>query len=129
MAFRQWDPQQVYVTFKGVAILGFMDGTFIKAERNEDAFSMQVGAGGDVTRVRSRNRTGVVTITLQAASPSNDTLSGFAADDEFDGSGYGALLVKDANVPSTEFAVEASGREWSIECAELLMKIGGSDIQ
>lgn len=140
--FRQYDPGQVVVNFKGIDLVAVMDGTFVSAERAEDAFAMSVGAGGDVTRVRSRNRTGTVTVTLQAASPSNDLLSAVATSDELFGTGTGPLLVKDLygntliasdtawirKLPAVEFADEASGREWAFDCAELEMVIGGSVI-
>lgn len=138
--FKNYDPGQVVASFKGIQLLGFMDGTFISAERAEDAFEMAVGAQGDVTRVRNRNRTGTVTVTLQAASPANDLLSAQAALDELAGVGYGPLLVKDLNgttvleapiawlkkVPTVEFGDEASGREWMFDCSELIMAVGGA---
>lgn len=138
--FKNYDPAKVILTLQGNRLLGFMDGTFISAERTEDAFSLAVGAGGDVTRVRSQDKSGTVTLTLQAASPSNDVLSALAATDELTGLGYGSLIVKDLNgttllsasnawvrkLPVTEFADEASGREWMIDCAELEMFVGGA---
>jgi hypothetical protein len=138
--FNNYDPGRVVASFRGINLLGFMDGTFISAERTEDAFSMQVGAGGDVTRVRSRDMTGSVTFTLQAASPSNDLLSAVAAEDEAFGTGFGSIMIKDLNgntllqapiawirkLPVTEFADEASGREWVIDCAQLIKFVGGA---
>jgi hypothetical protein len=140
MLFNNYDPGRISASWKGIQLLGFMDGTFISGERSEDAFEMSVGAGGDVTRVRNRNRTGMVTVTLQAASPSNDLLSAQALLDEKFGVGYGPLLVKDLNgntvleasvawiqkVPNVEFADEGSGREWIFACADLVMHVGGS---
>ncbi len=138
--FKNYDPGRVVASFKGIQILGFMDGTFISGERAEDAFEMAVGAQGDVTRVRNRNRTGTVTMTLQAASPSNDLLSAQAILDELSGIGYGPLLVKDLNgltvieapiawikkSPTVEFGDEASGREWIFDCADLILVVGGA---
>lgn len=138
--FKNYDPGRIIFSWRGIDVIGFMDGTFIKAERNEDSFKADVGAGGDVTRVRSRNRTGKVTLTLQAASPTNDLFAAVAAQDELFGTGYGPLLGKDLNgttviqadvawimKPSDiEFAVESSGREWVLECAELELSAGGA---
>lgn len=142
MIFKNYDPFRVVLSFKGISIQGFMDGTFIQAERTEDAFTMQTGAHGDVTRVRSRNRTATVTATLQAASPTNDLLSAVALEDELFGLGFGSLMIKDLNgttlaqastawirkLPAAEFAVDASGREWMFDCAELNMFVGGAVI-
>jgi hypothetical protein len=138
--FRQYDPGQIVINVAGIDVVAVADGTFVNAERAEDAFSMKVGAGGDVTRVRSRNRTGSVTLTLQAASPTNDLFSALALDDELFGTGTGPLLVKDLygntlisaetawirKLPAVEMADEASNREWVIDCAELIMLVGGS---
>ena len=141
MAFRNYDPAQVVVTFKGIDVVGYMDGTFVTADRTEDGFETTVGAGGDVTRVRSRNRSGLVTVSLKAEAPVNDELSAVAEADELDGSGVGTLTVSDLNgttlleaesawiqkIPLVEYADTASGREWVFSCAELIMAIGGTD--
>lgn len=138
--FNNYDPGRIAGNWKGIPFLGYMDGTFVTAERSEDAFSKSVGAQGDVTRVRSHNRTGTVTIVLQAASPTNDLLSAQAQLDELTGLGYGPLQVTDLNgatlvlaavawikkAPSIEFSTEASGREWVFECADLDMNAGGA---
>lgn len=138
--FKNYDPGRVVGSWKGIPFIGFMDSTFLTAERNEDAFSMSVGAQGDVTRVRSRNVTGMVTLTLQAASPTNDLLSAQAQLDELTGFGYGPLQIEDLNgttlliasvawikkAPSVEFSTDASGREWVFECADLYMSVGGA---
>jgi hypothetical protein len=138
--FRNYNPAKVAVSFNGIQLVGFMDGTFVSCERAEDAFETAVGAGGDVVRVRNQNRMGSVTVTLQAASPSNDDLSAIARDDEAFGLDYGDLLVKDGNgttiaraeiawirkLPNVEYADSESGREWVFDCAELLMDVGGS---
>lgn len=140
--FSNYDPARVVVIFRGLQLLGPMDGTFISAERTEDGFMTQVGAAGDVTRVRSRDKTGSVTVTLQAASPSNEDLSAVYAEDEAFGTGYGPLMVKDLNgttlisaekawikkLPNVEFADEASSREWILDCAELEMFVGSAVI-
>lgn len=141
MATHPYDPGRVVMTFRGILINGgYMDGTFISAERAEDGFKMSVGAAGDVTRVRSRNRTGTVTLTLQAADSINDLLAAVVAEDEFFGTGFGSLMVKDLNgttlidapiawikkVPKTDFADDASGREWAFDCAQLTITPGGS---
>ena len=138
--FHNYDPGRVIVTFRGILIQGFADGTFVNAERTEDAFAKVVGASGDVTRVRSRDRSGEVTLTLQAASPTNDLLSAVAQIDESTGLGYGPLLIKDLNgntlllaeqawirkAPAVEFGTDASNREWVFDCAALDMTVGGA---
>ena len=140
MAFKNYDPGRVVVTFRGILLTGLMDGTFVSAERTEDAFEMSVGVAGDVTRVRNRNKTGTVTATIMAESPSNNLLSAVALADESTGLGYGSLLIKDLNgttlvaspqawirkLPVTEYADTASSREWAFDCSELTMLVGGA---
>jgi len=138
--FKTFDPKLVVMSFAGIQISGYMDGTFIMAEREVDTFEKSVGAGGDVTRVRSNNRSGTITLTLQAASPTNDLLSARAIIDEQTGLGTGVAMVKNINgttlvsaadawiqkPANVEYADTASGREWVIACADMRMFIGGA---
>lgn len=138
--FKQYDPDLIAMSFRGIPMFGIMSGTFVSAERAEDAFSMDVGAAGDVTRVRSRNRTGTVKFTLKAESPINDLLSAVALEDELFGTGLGTLFIENLNgttalvapiawiqkMPTVEYATEASGREWTIACESLEMFVGGA---
>ncbi len=138
-----YDPNQITMVFAGILVTGYAEGTFITAERNEDGYELSVGAGGDVTRVRNNNRSGRVTLTLQAESPSNDLLSAQAILDEaLLAAGLGVLLVKDLNgttvleaeaawimkFANMENADTGGNREWIIECAELEMFVGGATI-
>jgi len=140
---RQYDPKKIVITFGGILIQGFAEGTFVNAERNEDAFEISVGAGGDVTRVRNQNKSGLVTLTLQAESPTNDLLSARHSVDEQFGTGAGALFIKDLNgttlisaesawirkYPANEYGDAGSSREWMIECDSLEILAGGSLVQ
>jgi hypothetical protein len=137
-----FDPSQVIVAFLGTPLHGFIDGVFVKVSRNEEAFKLQVGADGEAARVRNRNRSGQVTITLQQTSVSNDVLSAAAALDELGSGGVGALLIKDLNgstlvsalsawvrkVPDAELGKELGQREWVLETGTLAMFIGGNPL-
>jgi hypothetical protein len=138
--FAQYIPDRVVVSFLGHNVLGFMDGTFVTAEREADLWSKHIGATSDVTRVQSMNRSGSVTITLHQSSPSNDILSRFAQLDERLGATRGMLLVKDLNgramcqsefswirkMPNLERGDEVAGVEWIIDCAFLDIQHGGA---
>jgi hypothetical protein len=140
MGIRTYDPGRVIVSFLGINITGYAKGTFIKAERNEDTYSLMVGAGGETARSRSRNRSGKVTITLMSSSPTNDYLSAAAAADEVAGTGVGPLQIKDLNGTSLvhgangwivkpaplEEGEEITNREWVIEVDELDMLVGSN---
>lgn len=135
-----YDPGSIVVQFNGVEILGFADGTFVMAERTEDAFTKSVGAGGDVTRVRSRDRSGTVTVTLQAESPVNDLLTAIQLQDELTGLGTGEVMVKDLigttlvmgadawirKIPAVEYSKDAGTREWIIDVGTLEIFVGSA---
>jgi hypothetical protein len=138
--FKNYDPGQIVVTFDGNPISGFADGTMVKCSRKSDTFTTNVGTQGDVARVRSQDKTGEVVITLQQVSETNDYLSGVLALDEKIGQSTGPILVKDLNGTTlisatiawlkkpadTEFGKDLGPREWTFECAELKMLVGGS---
>lgn len=137
--FRNYDPGRIVLVFNNIQAQGYGPDTFVKAARNEDTFTEQVGANGDVVHVRNRNRTGKVTFTLQDASPTNDAFSALAQADELTGLAFGSLMIKDLNgttliqaanariqkYPDAEYAADAGTNDWVIMCAELEMNIGG----
>lgn len=142
MSFHQYDPSDQILSFRGILINGgYEAGTFIDAERAEDGFKMKVGATGDVTRVRMRNVTGSLTLTLQAADPVNDLLSAVVAEDELFGTGTGVLFMKDLRgtttvdapvawvrkLPKIERADDASPTVWVFDCAQMFINAGGSN--
>lgn len=140
MSTKTYDPDKVIVTFLGIPMSGYADGTFISVERNEDAFALTVGADGETARTRNQNRSGTITLTLMQSSSSNDTLSAAAAADELTGLGIGALAIKDAfgttlciapnawikKMPTTEFGKELANREWVFETDYVQMIVGGT---
>ncbi len=142
MAFGNYNPKKIALYFDGVRITGFMDGTFVLAEMDEDAFEGHVGSDGLVTRTQNLNEMGTVTATLSQASPSNDLLSLKHLTDKATGIGYGAIMGKDINgtevfsaaqawikkAPNSEFADAVSGREWVFGCARLVISSGSPAI-
>lgn len=140
MGVRGYDPAQVIVTVDGNTITGFADGTFVNAERNNDAFTLTVGADGEATRSKSNDLSGRITITLQQSSPSNDILSAIATADEQSGQGVVAVQVADKSgstlaaaekawvvkKATSGFAKETENREWILETNELEYEVGGN---
>lgn len=138
---RQYDPSQIIINVNGSDISGFADGTFVHVERNVDAFSLVVGADGEVTRVKSQNKSGRITLTLQQSSPANDILSALADADELTNGGVVKTLVKDSQgttiaqaskswivkKAATEFGKESGNREWMIETGVLTYTVGGEN--
>lgn len=135
-----YDPGLYVLTLFGLIIGGYADGTFIEIQREEDAFFKKVGAGGEVSRTRNRNRSGSLKLTLKQTSATNELLSAKADLDEKGGVGYGAMLLKDlggATIasceqawikkrPSVGLAKEEGTREWEIDLGELNVFTGGN---
>ncbi len=140
MATKTYDPGKIVVSLAGNLLSGFADGSFVAAERRENAFNLVVGAGGEACRVRSRNKSGTVTLTLMGSAISNAILSALAAADELAGTGIGPLFIKDLGgttilsagnawiekIPNVEFGKELANREWVLACEALDMNIGGN---
>lgn len=140
MALKTYDFKQVAVIIGGRIITGFADGDAVQVERNEDAWSLQVGAEGEATRSKSNNRSGKITLSLQQASESNAILSGFAKADELSNSGLVPVLVKDnsgnslygaeqawiVKSPAAALGMESGNREWVIETDNLQVFEGGN---
>lgn len=140
MAFYKYNSADVTIIVNGIIISGFADGTFVTVERDEDAFTKQVGTDGEVTRSKSNNKTGSVTITLMQSSASNGDLTVMHALDELTGNGVGPFLMRDGSgnskyaaenawirkYPSAEYGREATGREWVIDVDKLNVAEAGN---
>lgn len=140
MPVRTYDPKKVICTVGGVPMSGWADGTFISVERDNDSFTKVSGADGIVSRAKSNDRAGAVTLTFAQTSPSNDVLTGFAQADELANAGVKPVLIQDFNgttvlvsafawvrkPPVMEFGKEISDREWVLDCADLDMFAGGN---
>lgn len=139
MAIKTYDPSDVLGTLAGIIFSGYADGTFLSVDKAEDTFSTSIGATGFPTRVRNRNESGTVTITLQASSRINDQLSLLHNLDLLSNAGKGPLLIKDAEgttlvaaedawikkIPTVEYAKDMPVRVWVIDCPKLVMFVGG----
>lgn len=140
--FFPYDPGLVVVTFKGIELTGFSEGTMVNVERDEDGFSKKTGAQGDTARVRNRNRNGSATVNLMQGSPANTLLSEIALADEVSGFGYGEFMVKDLNgatlchapvawirkIAGVALAADSENREWVFDMWNLTPLVGGSTV-
>lgn len=140
MATHSFDPKDVIITVGGFPMGGFADGEFFSFERTNDAFTMTVGADGDTTRVKSNDRSGACTITLDQSSNSNAILSGFASADELTNLGIVPVLVKEIGgsttlfsgngwvqkLPVVSYGKETTTRVWVIAMAETQVFVGGT---
>ena len=139
---RTYDPGLVVITLGNDPIQGpFADGTFITVERNEELYSQKVGADGEVSRARNRNRSGKITLRLHQTSPSNEVLSSLAFTGENQGTDVLPISVEDLSgtalhsggqawvqkYPTAENAKETTDREWVIGVADLSMLVGSNN--
>lgn len=136
---KTYDPKLVVLTVGGVPISGYADGTAITVERSNDMYTKTSGNDGIVSRAKSNDKSGTVTVTLAQTSSSNDVLSGFHKQDELSNTGVKVINCKDVSgrstffsglawirkYPNSEFAKEISNREWVIDCDNLDIFVGG----
>ena len=120
----------------------FLDGTFLEIDRNEPTWNTVVGADGLVTRGKTNNFSGTLTLTLKQSSPSNDVLSGLMALDEANNTGVFPILVKDLSGNSIYFAGQAwitqyanstfdkaiTDRQWVMTLAQADIFVGSNSL-
>lgn len=140
MPVRTYDPKLVLVIVGGVPLSGFADGTFVAVERTSDTFSKVSGADGVLSRAKTNDRSGTLTLTLAQTSPANDVLTGFAVADELTNEGVVPVSITDLSgrtaivsgfgwvkkPAKAEFGKEISNREWALDLADLNMANGGN---
>lgn len=137
---KSYDPKNIKITVGGFPISGFADGSFVTVERNEDMWTLQVGADGEAARSKSNNRSGRLTVSLLQTSASNDVLSAFAQADDVGGAAQFPVSVEDAlgnslfftdtawvkKMAPAPYGKEAAAREWVLETDVLVAFVGGN---
>ncbi len=137
---KEIDPTSIVMVLAGIPITGVADGTFVEVEHDEDAYTHHVGGQGTVTRVKNANQMGTVTFTLGQATITNDLLSALAIRDRNNGTGVGALTIKDLKgttmyrsqnawlrkLAKGEHGKEHTNRAWVVTCERLEAFVGGS---
>ncbi len=131
---KTYDPLKFVITFAGISLnKGVTDGTFLSVSSAAPGFKKKVGAGGDVTRIRSHDRSAVAKLTLMQTSEVNDRLSSrYNADRAaVNGQGVGTFTVQDlsgttvaegtawiSDDPDLNLGGDASDREWTFDIAD-----------
>ena len=136
-ALKIYDSNQVTIVAMGIPIIGgFDDGEFLTIEQESDDFDAVVGTDGQVTRSKTNNNMATITIKLMQSSDCNSALSALLNLDKAqpNGAGVGPFLVRDrggtaiytaskcwiSKAPDVSFDRDAVGREWTLQCADLL---------
>lgn len=141
MAAKLYDAKQVQVIVGGVAMDGFVAGSFVEIAYNEEQYKLVVGADGQATRSRTNNLSARITIHLLQTSGSNDVLNGFfIADGESPIGAVLPLMVKDnsgrslyvsesawiVKPPDAAFDISPTDRSWIIETDALVPGTAGN---
>lgn len=136
----QYDPKQFALIVGGETITGFSDDDFVEVEREEDAWTKKVGVDGEVTRAKSNNRSGHITLRIMQSSSSNDHLSALALLDEASNGGAVPVLAKDGSgrskfgtdagwvkkFPKTTWKKGVAFWEWVIDTGNLDIFVAGN---
>lgn len=137
-----YSPEDVTVLLGGVyPVDGFVDGSFISIQKVAPNFTTKVTADGQVCRTRVSSDVYSLGLTLASTASSNKILTTLAALDLAATDSKFPILIKDSNgsttffspsawiseIPSVEFDVEVSNREWRLTCAGGVLIVGGNE--
>lgn len=95
MSVNTFDPSKVIFTINDFQLTGFVDGSFIEIIQNAPYFRIVPGIRGKSTRVRSRDRSGVVNLRLMQTSTDNEVLSKIVEQDDMHQSGLLLANLRD----------------------------------
>lgn len=140
MSAQTYDPKEVIVTVNGTILSGFSEDV-VTVARAEDQILDDVGADGEVVRILSNDRRGIITISLQPTSASNLVLSVLANADEVSGGGVFPVLIQDnrgndihvgpqawiVKQPDAIYNKTAAPRVWVLRVADLRMVVAGHE--
>lgn len=135
-----YDCQSFVLLVGGIRATGLAEDGQIEISRDEDAYKKYVGCGGEVTRSKSRNRSGSCKIKVQQSAAFNAVLSAFAAADEANDEGVFPLVLKDTaglttavagtgwikKLPKLPIGKEVGELEWEIDLSVVEIFIAGS---
>lgn len=136
----QYDPKQVILTFGGVLIEGYAEGTFIDVAYDADLWTKKIGADGFGIFSKSNDLSATTTLRLMPGVLSNQLLSSKVVADIAANIGFGPLVIIDPSTGTTHtgarsrimkmagkvYAQEAEALEWVIGSLELLTNHGPS---
>lgn len=130
-----YSADEVSVTLGSILVDGFADGTFVTLEQETETFGKVVGSDGKVSRFKTLNRSGSVTISVMQTSLSNDLLNALHILDRDapNGAGIVPMTIRDRSGRSVYFAAQAwiaappkptfgrevESRDWTIHFAEI----------
>lgn len=138
MATRTYRPEDVNLSLGTYRITGF---TEVRVAQNAKTFRHESGLRGKTTRVKTRDRSGSITISMQQTSPDNDLLSQIVSQDEVNQTGRFELTLTDTSgqsslifqygyfegYPDMGFSQEGQTREWVFNYQDVVeYSVGGN---
>lgn len=143
MGTRVFSPDEWSFNFAGLQISsGKGSDAWLTLEQMEEGYSVKAGIDGEVTVIRNKNRTWVVTVTLQQSSAENDKLSAayIAAELIGVGAAIAPIAVKDGNgtsllisaesvcagMPKTDVGKDLGVRAWKFYAINPKVFVGGN---
>lgn len=135
-----YDPNGMAMTFGPNIISGFGDGTFITVERASNSWNKKVGTDGVVTRSKSNDKSGTITVVLSQGCEACDTLSALQVADEQNNLGVVPFSLRDTSgrtvvtaaqcwltkPPTVEFSRESTDRTYVFESNSIDIYLGGN---
>lgn len=142
MPAKTYNAKKVIITYNGIPITGFADGTFLTITPARERSTKKVGADGEVARSKSNDHTHEVTFTLLQTSASNNYLSNLLEVDRLTDVGAYPLQVVDLSGTTLhfwdaawikqeadgEFANEISDRAWVLDTGQVAANVTGGQI-
>lgn len=129
MSVNTFDPSKVLLSINDYIVKDFVDSTFIEVIQNSPYFRPYPGIRGKNSRIRGRDRSGVVKIRLMQTSPDNEVLSKIVEADDINQTGLLLVTLRDVGgqsglqfggaylegVPNISYSgQETLLREWTI---------------
>lgn len=138
-----YDPKRTIVTYGPIPMAGYAPGTYVRVTRNAVVYRTITGTNGEYKRIRTRNRSGTVEVTLRGTSPVNRLLSIIAQTDENGGSIFAPISIADTlngglffgrnayidRYPAKSYGLNEGDTTWSFRCEDLVMTFPGASAE
>lgn len=142
----KYNPRKITGSYTGsigdrqfsVKFEGYMDGTFVEAEFDEDHVTKHVGGDGVTSAVLSANRGATIVVTFVQGAPVNEELSKLVPDGRKNYLPVGTVKIEDLNgttainaaeawikkTAKVEFGKDILGRQWTFDTGEADINVG-----
>ena len=138
-----YDPRRIIVTFGPLPVVGLATGRFLTARRDVGTWSTVDGTNGERKRIRSRNTSGTVEVTLRGTAPVNRALGILTKVDERSGQVFAPLAVTDTlngalffsksayieRAPDMVYSSTEGDITWKFICDDLKMNYPGLSLE